>query len=180
MKNKKAPKTAEGSSKGKSKSKSSKKRDDPESKPLLETTGDLLGLDLNRSDESDALLLELASLDFGPLTTTGSSEQFLKGQTNDDDPLLGQDSFQANFEQVFGSSGAASDPDWNQYLPSHFLTSNYVSAESPMKPINASLPTMPSTPLLGENQGAKKGTSTAAKNKVFFISCLDICTPFKL
>lgn len=122
--------------KGRSKPKTNK-RDSTENKPLLgksddllgdEGLDDLLGLDLSRSDDTDALLLELASLDFGQ--SQPIVKELSDGILADSDPILQQESFLANFDQVFGSAKQTSDTDWNLLLPSHFLATNFVRDDS--------------------------------------------------
>ncbi|KAI9551366.1 hypothetical protein GHT06_021699 [Daphnia sinensis] len=123
------------SNKGRSKSKTNK-RDSSESKPLLDKcsedllggdgTDDLLGLNLSCSSDSDALLLELASLDFGqPASMKDDPSQ---GHTDKNDLGFQQDQcFLANFDQVFGSAKSDEKGEWSSYLPSNFLSNDFVS-----------------------------------------------------
>ena len=76
---------------------------------------------------------ELASLDVG--NTSVSSENQIKGATAESDLLIGPtEQFQANFDQVFGSNQlAATENEWNQFLPSHILSNNLLG-ESPQSP----------------------------------------------
>ena len=164
--------------KGRSKSKSNKK-ESSESKPLLgkcsedllgnDGTDDLLGLDLTSSNDSDALLLELASLDFGhlPSTKDGPTQDLA---TNDDLTFQNDQSFLANFDQIFGSTKPETEGDWNSFLPSHFLTSNFVSDESSLLLSNTSTPSLLSAASNAPKDSAEKiNLSENTSKKVFFI-----------
>lgn len=156
------------SEKDKSKSKTTKEKTQKE--PAKETfTADLIGLDLSRPDDSDALLLELASLDLGK----DQASSLLSGvpeMPNISDPNQEEFSeFQANFEQVFGSQKGADD--WNNFLPSQLLTSSFLgNVESPSSTLNCA-PSTPSTPSTnaGVNASLKdvfqKKTDTSKKGK---------------
>lgn len=123
------------SNKGRSKSKSNK-RDSSESKPLLDKCSedllggdgndDLLGLNLSCNSDSDALLLELASLDFGqPASVKDDPSQ--SHATKKDLGFQQDQCFLANFDQVFGSAEPDMMGEWNSYLPSNFLSNDFVS-----------------------------------------------------
>lgn len=114
----------------------SNKRESSENKPLLgkypedllgdATTDDLLGLDTSAYD-TDSLLKELASLDFGQ---TSTQEQ--EGSPSKNEASNQQDTFLANFDQVFGSTNTSSEAEWNSLLPSHFLANNVLHDDPPL------------------------------------------------
>lgn len=112
-------------------SKSKPVKEKMKKEPKTETfTADLIGLDLSRPDDSDALLLELASLDLGnnqaSSLSSGGPEMPNIGDTNQEE----FSEFQANFEQVFGSQKGTDD--WNSFLPSQLLTNSlFGNMESP-------------------------------------------------
>ena len=159
--------------KGRNKSKTNK-RDSSENKPLLgkctedllggNGTDDLLGLDLSRSDDSDALLLELAALDFGHVSSV-PEESTDSCTTND--LLVQQESFLANFDQIFGSTKPESEGDWNSFLPSHFLDSNFVDDSSLLHSNTSTSSLLPSTTSKEYNE--KKSTSEATSKKVLLL-----------
>lgn len=131
-------------------------------------TDDLLGLDLTSSSDSDALLLELASLDFGHFPST--KDELSQSLAINDDPTFQNDqSFLANFDQVFGSAKPETEGDWNSFLPSHFLTNNFVSDESSLMLSNTSpsslLPAASNAP---KDSAEKKNLSENISKKVFF------------
>lgn len=153
--NKETQKTPEGTlaaNKNRSKSKN-KKKETGENRPLLggiaddllgmmpeghASTGgsfssDLIGMDLNKADESDALLLELASLDFGTLSQA-SPGKLQEGQVPMENKASCdlQDAFLANFEDVFGSSSSEPPNAWNRILPSHMMSTGFADAELPL------------------------------------------------
>lgn len=147
------------------KSKNKKRNNGTEaSKPHAEnTTGDLLGLDLSGGDESDALLLELASLDFGhPLPTEVGADT--------DEPLLGAgqpaETFKADFERVFGSDELTSKDDWNQLLPSHFLSSSQYASSSDSSLLSFDPPAAPAASLPTKPENAPKKVEANPPKKV--------------
>lgn len=165
------------SSKNRPKSKKKSNPSDSKSTQGKDASADLLGLDFSSGAEtdSDALLLELASLDFGHPLPPSSTGDLLKGfspNPNDDDPLLGQEvtseaSFKANFEQVFGSSGLTSDDDWNQFLPSRFLTSNQLMSDEPLLNLGDSPPSSKTAPTVNPKElGQKKMQDNNIPKKV--------------
>ena len=113
------------------KSKSKTKEPKMKKEPAAASTGrgftnDLIGLDLSRPDDSDDLLLELASLD---LDCNEASSLLIPNQE--------KETFHANFDQVFGSEKPA-DSDWNNFLPSQLLTNSlFESIQSPSNDFNA-------------------------------------------
>lgn len=126
-------------------------------KPLLgSATEDLLGLELSRNDDfgylMDDFLPELASLDFSSIS---SSDNQLKDASTESG--LGQsEQFQANFDQVFGTyQTATTQNEWNQFLPSHFLSSSMFSEPLKSPPVSAAASsTFHSSPAL-ENKKAE-------------------------
>ena len=125
---------------------------------------DLLGLDLSRSDDTDALLLELASLDFGQQTL--EQEQPSESFSTKSDAAVQQETFLANFDQVFGSTKQESDTDWNLLLPSHFLASDFVRDDSSLLLMNTSSFSVPPSNASKETN-EKKLTKETTPNKVF-------------
>lgn len=124
---------------------------------------DLLGLDLSRSDDTDALLLELASLDFGQ--TSLEQEKPPERFSTNSDLTVQQETFLANFDQVFGSTKQESDTDWNLLLPSHFLASDFVREDSSLLLMNTSSSSVP--PLNASKDTEKKLTKEPTPKKVF-------------
>ena len=130
---------------------------------------DLLGLDLTCNSDSDALLLELASLDFGHVPPT-NDEPSQGLETNDDLTFQNNQSFLANFDQVFGSAKPETEGDWNSFLPSHFLTSNFVCDESSLLLSNPSRSSpSPVASNAPKDLTAKNNLSENAPKKVFSI-----------
>jgi hypothetical protein len=128
---------------------------------------DLLGLDLTCNSDSDALLLELASLDFGHVPPI-KDEPSQGLETNDDMTFQKHQSFLANFDQVFGSPKPETEGDWNSFLPSHFLTSNFVCDESSLLLSNPSMSSpLPAASNASKDSPAKKNLSENASKKVF-------------
>jgi len=165
----------------KSRPKSKKKSNPSDSKSAQgkDASADLLGFDFSSGaeTESDALLLELASLDFGHPLPPPSTGDLMKGfllNTNDDDPLLGQEvtseaSFKANFEQVFGSTELSSDDNWNQFLPSRFLTSNQLMSDEPLLNLSDSPPSSKAAPTVNPKElGLKKIQESNIPKKVIY------------
>lgn len=150
-----------------------------ESKPLLgENTNeltesnridDLLGLDLSGNDDSDALLLELASLD---LEHTTAEKEFASETTSTNPNLtsLQGESFLANFEKVFGTTEMKSE-EWSQFLPSHFLSNNaaaddFLLLSNPCKASESPLEAFKET----NEKNLSKGNATK-KVYSFFLFC---------
>lgn len=101
--------------KGKSKIKDNKS-DQLKAATKVDGHDDLLGLDLEtNAGETDALLVELNSLDLGGACNIPAD--FLNFQSSHDE------SFQADFDQVFGTEKTgAGNEKWNSFLPSQLLT----------------------------------------------------------
>lgn len=99
-----------------------KKQESPEDEPLLKLTPseDLFFCDdFNRADESDALLLELASLDLGQasdckppsLNSFGGETQV---STNSETNAI-------SLGDIFGEMSTGVDNQWSKFLPSQIL-----------------------------------------------------------
>jgi len=150
------------SDKDKSKSKTALEKIKKEMK--TETfTADLIGLDLSRPDDSDALLLELSSLDLG---NNQASSLFSEVS---DTPSVGDPNqeefseFQANFEQVFGSQKGTDN--WNNFLPSQLLTSSlFGNNETPLNTSSSAFSTNLSADASLKDAPQKK-TDTSKKGK---------------
>ena len=127
---------AEDGDKSKHKS-DGKKRDDQNKKkkkklsspPPRDDFDDLIGLDLDdtaaaAANETDALLTELASLDFGDFQggtlTSASLAPSAAAQSNH------LDLFQADFDQILAETERTDDShiDWNSFLPSKLMSHN--------------------------------------------------------
>jgi hypothetical protein len=101
---------------------------------LSSTTEDLLGLDLpvGNTDESDTLLTELASLDFGNYAAKPLALEGLPSDLFSDsgfETIQGSEpqaeSFKADFDQVFGDLQKTSgDDSWGSFLPSQLLNNS--------------------------------------------------------
>ena len=137
---------------------------------LGSATEDLLGLELSRNDDfgylMDDFLPELASLDFSSIS---SSDNQLKDASTESG--LGQsEQFQANFDQVFGTyQTATTQNEWNQFLPSHFLSSSMFSEPLKSPPVSAAASsTFHSSPAL-ENKKAEN-----LSKKVFIFKLLGL------
>lgn len=141
---------------------------------------DLLGLDLTRGNDSDALLLELASLNFGHLPST-IDEPSQGLATNDDLTFQNDQSFLANFDQVFGSTKPETEGDWNSFLPSHFLTSNFVSDESSLLLSDTSAPALLSAESNAPNDyREKKSERKHFKKGIFLLTSVNKFDCFRI
>lgn len=152
--------------------------DNLESKPLLGNftedflseasySNDLLGLEnSSNNDDTDALMKELASLDFGH---TEASRGI--GNYSDKNESVFQGSFLANFDQVFGSTKSASEAEWDSLLPSHFLATDFVNDNPPplISDESTSSVLLPSS--ANKSAEIKKGGETTFK-KVFGLKML--------
>lgn len=100
----------------------SKKNECLESEPLLNLTSseDFLRSDSKSVDESDALLLELASLDLGLLNDTKAPNQSLLGD-DVSNAFSNEENYAATLGEIFGGTSSKLDNQWSQFLPSQIL-----------------------------------------------------------
>ena len=168
--------TASGKQKGKKKEKP--KAVNP---ALSSTTEDLLGLDLpvGKADESDTLLSELASLDFGNYAAKPFALEGLPSDLFSESGLEAiqgsepqAESFQADFDQVFGDlQKTSSDDSWGSFLPSQLLNNSSLLEKSDLFSFDNPQPTSSSNFPPKQDSTDKKLKPNTPVTKVRTFTC---------